>query len=80
MKESSKVRVHVYNSRRAFHVPKAFAREQGLEDRSNVVIVIRRGRVLVYRGEARLTSDFEVCSGEAVKELKQGEQITISFP
>jgi len=74
------VTVHVYNCKRAFRVPIALARERGLRDRSNVEITIRRGRTLVYRGDARLTSGFEVCSGKAVKELEQGEKIGISFP
>ncbi len=74
------ITVRVYNCKRAFHIPKAFAEELRLKDKSNVTITIRRMRALVYRGDVRLTSDFEVCSGAAVKELKQGEQITISFP
>jgi hypothetical protein len=57
-----------------------FARERGLEDRSTLVTAIRRARFLVYRGEARLTSGFEVRAGEAVKKLKLGEEITVSFP
>ncbi len=68
----------VYSSKRAFEVPKPIAKALDVKSGSPISVSITRltGEFL-YHGPARLTSDTEVCSGDAVKPLTQGEQIRV---
>ncbi|SPF47563.1 hypothetical protein SBA1_750022 [Candidatus Sulfotelmatobacter kueseliae] len=68
----------VYHSKPAFEVPKLIARALGVKSRNpNSVSITRPTGELLYHGLARLTSDFEVCSGDAIKPLTQGEAIRV---